>query len=44
MECLAADEAAALNPLRARSKREHGVPPKAGEVARIGSFPITNSM
>jgi hypothetical protein len=28
----------------AAAGEEHGVPPKAGEVGRIGSFPITNSM
>lgn len=28
----------------AGASEEHGVPPKAGEVARIGSFPISNSM
>jgi F-type H+-transporting ATPase subunit a len=42
----AADEpvAATQSAASATTSEEHGVPPKAGEVGRIGSFPITNSM
>ncbi len=42
----AADEPAVAtqSTATAAASEEHGVPPKAGEVARIGSFPITNSM
>jgi F-type H+-transporting ATPase subunit a len=44
VQCHAAETAPATGAAQAAEKEEHGVPPKAGEVTRIGDFIITNSM
>jgi F-type H+-transporting ATPase subunit a len=44
IQCRAAEPTPAAGAAQAAEKEEHGVPPKAGEVARVGGFVISNSM
>jgi len=44
METPAVNQAASAAMQTAGAKEEHGLPPKAGEIFRIGPLPVTNSM
>jgi F-type H+-transporting ATPase subunit a len=44
MEAPALNQAASAATQAAGAKEEHGLPPKAGEIFRIGPLPVTNSM